>query len=223
MLVQAHIPVLLHGNNAALLDLEPDGVQRAHAGALDFLVLLPATVVPPREVRVVMKLQRDPDGGIEPGQIVILHIFHHRVNRAVNQLDRPFNERLVLGSADAGGERRAVVVLRKRREVLVELGLVLVRMRNGCLQVVRNDGLRSSAIEVESVFTGVDEVFLLLAHHSFHIGELGAGENGDEHFNRDLLAGFPVDEVQPVSCEVHIHPVAGLVLQVGDRSGLDEI
>ncbi len=223
MLVQAHVPVLLHGGDAPFLDLEPDGIQRPHASALDLLVLFPAAVVPPREVRVVVNLQCHADGCIQPFQVVVFLVFHQRVDSPVDKLDGALYEGLVARAADTGRQRCAAVMLRERREVLVQLGLVLVRMRHRRLQVVWHDGLRRPAIEVEGVLAGVDEILLLLAHHRFDIGELGAGEDGDEHFHGDLLAGLPVDEVQPVSGEVHVHPVPGLVFQVGDGRGLDEI
>ena len=96
-------------------------------------------------------------------------------------------------------------------------------MRNRRLQVVRDDDLRRPAIEVEGVLAGVDEVLLLLGPDGFDIGKLGAREDGDEHFHRDLLPSLPVREVQPVPGEVHVHPVAGLVLQVCDGGGLDQV
>ena len=223
MLVQPHVPVRLDSRYAPFLDLEPDGIQRAHASALDLLVLFPATVVPPREVRVVVNLQSHADGGIQPFQVVVFLVFHQRVDRSVDKLDGSFHEGLVAGAADTGRQRCTAVMLRERREVLVQLGLVLVRMRHRRLQVVRHDGLRRPAVEVEGVLAGVDEILLLLAHYGFDIGELGAGEDGDEHFHGNFLPGLPVDDVQPVSGEVHVHPVSGLVFQVGDRGGLDEI
>ena len=223
MFVQAHVPVRLYRRDAPFLDLEADRIQRPHAGALDLFVLLPPAVVPSGEVRVVVDLQCNPDGCVQPFQVVELLVFHQRVDRPVDEFDGSLHEGLVAGAPDAGGERRTVVVLRESREVLVQLRLVLVRMRHGGLEVVRHDGLRRSAIEVEGILAGVDEVLLLLAHHRLDISELGAGKDGDEHLYGDLIAALPVHEVQPVSGEVHIHPVPGLVLQVGDGCGLDEV
>ena len=223
MFVQAHVPVRLYRRDAPFLDLEADRIQRPHAGALDLFVLLPPTVVPSGEVRVVVDLQCNPDGCVQPFQVVELLVFHQRVDRPVDEFDGSLHEGLVAGAPDAGGERRTVVVLRESREVLVQFGLVLVGMCHGCLEVVRHDSLRRPAIEIESILAGVDKVILFLAHYSLDISELGAREDGDEYLDGDLLSGLPVHDMQPVSGKVHIHPVSSLVLQMGDGGGLDEI
>ena len=195
MLFQADVPVLLDGRDGPLLQLEAYRVQRPHAGPLDLFVLLSAAVVPAGQVRIVVDLQGDPDCGIEPLQVIVLLLFHGRVDGPINQLNCSFDQSLVAGTSDAGRQRRATVVLRKGGEVLVQLGFVLVRVRHRRLQVVRHDHLRRPAVEVEGVLAGVDEILLLLAHHSFNVGELGAGEDGDEHFNGCLLSGLPINEM----------------------------
>ena len=108
-------------------------------------------------------------------------------------------------------------------EVFVQFGLVLIRVRYSRFEIVRNDCLGSSAVEMKGVLAGVDEILLLLTQDSLDIRELRAREDGDEHFDGDLLSGLLVDEVKPVSGKVHVHPVSGLVLQVSNWGGLDEI
>ena len=103
MLVQTHVSVLLHRGDAPLLDFETDGIQRSHAGTLDLLVLLAATVVPPREVRIVENLQSNADGSIQPCQVVVFLVFHQRVNCPVDKFDRPFDQRLVAGRRTRAG------------------------------------------------------------------------------------------------------------------------
>ena len=192
VLVQADVSVLQHRGDASLLDLEPDGVQRSHARALDLLVLFTAAVVPAFEVRVVVDLQGDTDGSVQTVQVVELPIFHHRVDCPVDQLDSSFDQGLVAGPADAGGHGRAAIVFGKGGEVLVQLGLILVRVGDRRLQVVRHDDLGRSAVEIESVLARVNEVLLLLAHHGFHVGKLRTGEDGHEDFDRGFHSGLPV-------------------------------
>ena len=172
MLFEADVSVLLDRGDAPFLDLEADRVQWPHAGALDLLVLFPPAVVPAREFRVVVNLQRHPDRRVQPLQIVELLVFHQRVNRPVDQLDGALDQRLVLRASDPGRKGRASVVIREGGEVFVQLGLILVRMGDGRLEVIRHDDLGRSSVEVEGILTRVDEILLLLARHRFDIGEL---------------------------------------------------
>ena len=57
MFIQPDISVLMDGYDAAFLNLEADGVQRSHAGALDLFVLLPAAIIPTGHIRVVVDFQ----------------------------------------------------------------------------------------------------------------------------------------------------------------------
>ena len=65
MLVQTHIAIHLHSGDRPLHNLETDGIQGAHTGTLDLLILLPAAVVPTREIRVVMDFQRHSYGSVK--------------------------------------------------------------------------------------------------------------------------------------------------------------
>ena len=170
-----------------------------------------------------MDFQGDADGGVQTVQVIELFVFQEGVDSSVDQFYRSFHEGLVAGAADACREGRTAVVLRESGEVLVEFSLILVRVGNRRLQVVRDDDLRRSAVEVEGILARMDEIFLLLAHHGFHEGKLGAGQDSDKHFHGDLLSRFPVHEVQAIPGEVHIHSVAGLVLEVCHGGGLDEV
>ena len=183
MLVQTDISVLVDGGDTPLLDLESDGIQRAHAGALDLLVLFPTAIVPTGHVRVVMNFQSDTNGGVKSFQVIVFLFLHQRIDGPVDQFHGTLHQGLVAGMADAGRKCSTAVVFGECREVLVQLGLILVWVRHRRFQIVRHDNLRCTAVKVEGVLAGVDKIILFLAQDGFHVCQLGTRQDSYENFH----------------------------------------
>ena len=69
---------------------------------------------------------------------------------------------------------------------------------------------------MESVFTGHDQVFLLLRPNCLTVCVLAAWQDGYEHFYLDYLAGNGVNNLKEITGEVNVHLVSGRMLHVSD-------
>jgi hypothetical protein len=115
------------------------------------------------------------------------------------------------------------VVLGKGGKLLVDDRLVAVVAYNGRFQVVRDYGQRSTAIEVERIFTGLDQVALLLRLDGFTIRVVAAGQDGNEDLHSADFACLRVNHFQFVTGKVDVHLIACIVLHMSDDTGAEHI
>ena len=125
--------------------------------------------------------------------------------------------------ADPCGIYGASVMFGEGRELLVDHRLVPVAGLYSRLQVVGHDGCRHASEVFERVLTGLDQVFLPLRPHCLAIRVVAERKDGDEHFRfLDLSCHF-IHHFQLVSCEVDIHLVSGIVLDVAHNRGVEPV
>ena len=125
--------------------------------------------------------------------------------------------------ADPCGIYGASVVFGKGRELLVDHRLVPVAGLYRRLQVVGHDGGRHASEVLKCILTGLDQVFLSLRPHRLAVRVVAERKDGDEHFRFLDLSRHFVHHFQLVPCEVDIHLVGGIVLDVSHNRGVEPV
>ena len=88
--------------------------------------------------------------------------FYVRIDRTVHKFDGILHKCLVFRMTDSGRIYCAIVELSKSGKLFIYYGFVAVAFDDCRLEIVRNNGHRSTAIKAQGIFTSKDEVLLLL-------------------------------------------------------------
>ena len=151
------------------------------------------------------------------------HTLYVKIHRLVQQLDGVFDKGLVLGMTYPGRIYGASVIFGEGRELLVDHRLVAVACLYSRLKIVGHNGSRHTPEVFERVLTGLDQVFLALRPYGLAVGVMTEGKDGDEHLRfLDLSCHF-VHHLQPVSGEVDVHLIGGVMLDVSHHSGVEPV
>ena len=151
MLEERDVAVLQHRIRPALLHLKPDGGKRLQVVALRLLEKFPAGLVASGQPPFIETSQRLAYGRVQGVHVVEHQSLYVNVDGAVHQFHGVLHQRLVLGMAHAGRIHGTAVMLGKCGKVLVDNRLVTVTACHCRLQVVRHDGHRHTAEEMQRV------------------------------------------------------------------------
>ena len=116
--------------------------------------------------------------------------------------------------AHTGRKYGTAVMLGKGGKVLVDYRLVTVAACHGRLQVVRHDGHRHTAEEMQRILTRPDQVLLALRPRCLAVGVVAARQDGDKHLHTAYLTSLGIHDFQFVTGIVNVHLVAGVMLNV---------
>lgn len=169
-----------------------------------------------------MYLQCHPQGCIEAFQVVKGAIFQLRVNASVNQLYGAFNQRFIPWPINSCRQNGGGIVFGKAGKLGVDDRFIFTPPGNGRPQVVRNNDLRNSFKEMQSVFAGLDQILFLLGSNRFFVSKLAASQDSHEHFNENDYSIF-VHDGEFFTSEVDEHLFSGFVLDVHHRMGLTQV
>lgn len=109
------------------------------------------------------------------------------------------------------------------REVVVYHRLVAVAAGHCGPQVVRNNRHGCSAEETQGVLAGLYQVLLSLCPHCLAVCVVAARKNGHEDLHAPRFPGHLVDHLQPVTGEVDVHLVSGIMLHMPDGCRLEHM
>lgn len=162
VLVQRDVAVAHDGGRLARLHLVSQRRKRLQVLGLYLLEQGSPRLPASRQLAFVEGLKRYHDSLVQRCQVMERPAFHVSIDRPVHQLYGILYQCLILRMPHSRRIHGAVVELREGSELLIDDGLVLVASRHGRLQIVRDDGHRRSAKEVEGVLTGPDQILFLL-------------------------------------------------------------
>ena len=92
---------------------------------------------------------------------------------------------------------------------------------NACFQIVALQDTRNAAVIPESVHVSGDPALLIHGKERFHVGVPAVRQRRDKHVRRNRFTGIRVDDRRGISRPVHLHDLAGLVVQVHRRVGFN--
>ena len=134
------------------------------------------------------------DAGVEGGEGEEGHVAEAGEDPALHDLHADFRLGLVPGLRRPRGQDHGAVVLGELLVGALHAGLVATREGDTALELVRHDGPRHPAEELEGALMAGNPVGDLLGAGRFGVGVVRGAEDGDEELDRDHLAGGGVDD-----------------------------
>ena len=151
------------------------------------------------------------------------HSLDVKVDGSVQELDRVLDKRLVLGMAHPRRVYGTSVMFGKGGELFVYNRFVAVAGLHRRLEIVGNNGRHNTLKVMKGILTGLDQIFLALGPYGLAVSIMTERKYGYEHFGLLDLACHLVDNRESVACEVDVHLVGGVVLDMTDDCGVEPV
>jgi len=215
-----HVIIGLHGGETVVRDLVAAFRQRFKGRFVDLFEALDAALGKFLETHAVVDGQHLPNSRIQVDERADFPVAKGSEHAGVQDVHRILDEGLVARFAGPCWDDDGLVVPGEHFIFRIDFALEFVALLHGAFQAVRHDRRGDAAEELQGVAVAQDEVVPLLGYDRFGVGVAARSQDGDEDLGFHGESGDRIVPGQFLSREVHVHAVAGQVLDVRSDFGI---